>query len=159
MKPKNGGRDLDGILRGVEEGAIKGLVVLAVGHKFPEDIRGRIAAALKKVQYGLLIDCMRTEMSDCADLVLAKLAYAETHGTYTNSAGRIQRLMPTIPQKGEAKPGWEILRDLLIKMGPAVKYPSAFAVTKEIFDKVYKGLEPKDLGPQGVLPSAGGAAS
>jgi predicted molibdopterin-dependent oxidoreductase YjgC len=159
MAPKAGGRDLDGILKGVEEGAIKALVVLAVGHKVPDNMRKRIANALKKVEFGVLIDCMKTEMSAQANLVLAQLAYAETHGTFTNYAGRIQRLMPGVPQKGEAKPGWELLRDLLVKLGSTTKYPNSWAITKEILDApAYKGLELKDIGPQGAQATAGGVS-
>jgi len=157
MGPGEGGRDLEGILKGVEDGKIKALVVLAVGHKAPDELRKRLAAALGKVEFGVLIDCMRTEMSDLASLVLANLAHVEIQGTYTNYAGRIQRLLPTVPQKGEAKPGWEIIRDLMAKLGSAVKYSSAWAVTKEVLGApAYKGLEVSDIGSQGAQVAGGG---
>lgn len=153
MAPLQGGKDLDGILKGVNDGSIKGLVVLAVGNKMPADIRKKIASALANAEFGLLIDCMKSELSASADLVLASLAYAETAGTYTNYAGRVQRLMPTpVPQRGEARQGWELLRDVIVKLGVPVRYSTAWAVTEELLGAVpvYKGIALNDIGSQGA---------
>lgn len=153
IAPGEGGRDIEGILAGVDSGDIKALVVIGVGHKMPEDIRKRIAAAFKKVEAGVLIDCMNTELSHNAKWTIAATAYAETHGTYTNYSGRIQRIQPTMPLGGEAKPGWEILRNIIAAMGAKVNYPSAWAVTREILEKspAYKGIALNDIGPQGAV--------
>ena len=153
MVPAEGGKDLDAILAGVDSGEIKALVVLSVGHKMPEDIRNRIADALKKVEVGVLVDCVTSDLSHNADWTLASVAYAETHGTYTNYAGRVQRLGPTMPLGGEARPGWELLRDLMSAMGEKVEYPSAWAVTREILENTpaYEGITMKDIGPRGAV--------
>jgi predicted molibdopterin-dependent oxidoreductase YjgC len=154
IAPGEGGRNIEAILAGVNSGDIKALVVLSVGHKMPEDIRSKLAAALGKVKVGILIDCMKTELVRNAQTTIAAVAYAETHGTYTNYAGRLQRIQPTMPLGGEARPGWEILRELLKAMKAEVNYPSAWAVTREMLDKTpaYSGLGIKEIGPQGALP-------
>jgi len=157
MAPGEEGRDLDGILDDADSGDIKALVVLSVGYKMPEDVRSRIARALEKVEVGVLIDCMDTELAHKADWTLASVAYAETHGTYTNYAGRVQRLQPTMPLGGEARPGWELLRDLLNGMGAVVDYPSAWAVTREMLENcpAYEGLTLQNIGPQGAIKTVG----
>jgi len=156
IAPEEGGRDLEGILAGVNSGDIKALVVLSVGHKMPAETRGKIAAALGKVKVGILIDCMKTELVQNAQWTIAAVAYAETHGTYTNYAGRLQRLQPTMPLGGEARPGWEILRDLMKAMKFDANYTSAWAVTREMLAKTaaYAGLDIKDIGPQGAASGA-----
>ncbi len=154
MIPPEEGRDLEGIISAVNSGDIKALVVISVGHKAPEDLRSQLAGALAKAEVGVLIDCMSTDMTKSADWALASVAYAETHGTFTNYAGRIQRIKPTMPLGGETRPGWELLRDILENLGAKADYPSAWSVTREILEKTpaYAGITLQDIGPQGAAP-------
>jgi len=154
MSSPEGARDLEGIISGVDSGDIKALVVIGVGHKVPEDLRSRLAGALEKAEVGILVDCMSTQMTKSANWALASVAYAETDGTFTNYAGRIQRIRPTMPLGGETRPGWEILRDMIENLGGGADYPSAWAVTREILENTpaYAGITLQDIGPGGAVP-------
>ncbi len=45
-----------------------------------------------------------------ADLVLPGATYAEKHGTYVNTEGRVQRSEKAVFAPGEAREDWSILR-------------------------------------------------
>src|SRR6185503_10971260 len=45
-----------------------------------------------------------------ADLVLPGATYAEKHGTYVNTEGRVQRAERAVFPPGEAREDWSILR-------------------------------------------------
>jgi NADH-quinone oxidoreductase subunit G len=51
-------------------------------------------------------------MRDFADVLLPLASFAETSGTYVNAEGRWQGFNGAITPKGEARPGWKILRVL-----------------------------------------------
>ncbi len=51
-------------------------------------------------------------MKAYADVLLPVSAYTETSGTYVNIEGRWQSFTGTVPPKGEARPGWKVLRVL-----------------------------------------------
>ena len=70
-----------------------------------------------------------------ADVVLPGAAYAEKHGTYVNTEGRVQRSERAVFPPGEAREDWTILRALseLARQAPAVRQlrPAARAMVAE----------------------------
>jgi len=51
-------------------------------------------------------------MKAYADVLLPVSAFTETSGTYVNIEGLWQSFVGTVPPKGEARPGWKVLRVL-----------------------------------------------
>jgi NADH-quinone oxidoreductase subunit G len=47
-----------------------------------------------------------------ADALLPLAAFTETSGTYVNTEGRVQSVQGACPPRGEARPGWKVLRVL-----------------------------------------------
>src|SRR5690349_24449724 len=59
-----------------------------------------------------------------ADLVLPGAAYAEKHGTYVNTEGRVQRSEKAAFAPGEAREDWAILRAVSELAGKALHFDS-----------------------------------
>jgi NADH-quinone oxidoreductase chain G len=74
---------------------------------------------LKKVEENLsslplliVQDIMLTGTAKFAHVVLPAASWAEREGTFVNAAGKSQKTIKCLPEKGEARPDWMILRDL-----------------------------------------------
>ena len=73
--------------------------------------------ALERIPYLVVIDAEQHEAAQYANVILPIAAYTETDGTFTNHAGRVQRLREAVAPPGEAQPGWRVLGDLAAAAG------------------------------------------
>ncbi|MDH3518577.1 MAG: NADH-quinone oxidoreductase subunit NuoG, partial [Acidimicrobiia bacterium] len=130
--PAGTGRDCAGILSGLKDGTIKGLVL--VGADPVADVPdGDLAErALDAAQFTVAIDMFLTESSSRADVVLPALGFTEKEGTVTNLEGRVQKVNKVVPGAGQSRPDWSILDDLAARMGRPIDLASAESIAKEI---------------------------
>jgi predicted molibdopterin-dependent oxidoreductase YjgC len=181
VKPTDGGFEIAGILRGVQDGSIKALYVL------DDDITvdPGFAAALPNLDLLIVHSSVRNKTTELADIVLSCSTYAEKHGTFTNFMGRVQRIRPAVatqeqdrardgfsmsrwdkfasqndrwgrPVKKDARPSWRILTAIGNAMGAKMKFVASEDVFKEIAEKIpaFKGMNYPKLGSQGVAPAS-----
>jgi predicted molibdopterin-dependent oxidoreductase YjgC len=113
-------------------------------------------AALERVPCLIVLDPDLRETAQYADVVLPLATYAETDGTFTNHAGRVQRFLAAVRPPGEARPGWQVLSDVLAAFGagdPPASAADVFAAL--VADRpAYHGLAWDALGDEGA-PAAG----
>ncbi|MCW5891569.1 MAG: (2Fe-2S)-binding protein [bacterium] len=69
--------------------------------------------ALETLPYLAVLDSGHVAELQYASAVLPIGTYAESDGTFTNHAGRVQRFQRAVAAPGEARPGWQALADLL----------------------------------------------
>src|SRR5580693_2170935 len=101
--PKDGGRDLAGIVDGAQKGEIDFIYLLGAD-EFDVAHLGR-AFIVYQGSHG-------DAGAHHADVVLPGSAYTEKEGTYVNFEGRVQRGRRATFPPGEAKEDWAILRAL-----------------------------------------------
>lgn len=178
VKPADGGLDLSGILKGIEDGSIKALYVLE--DDIAED--PRIAAVLPNLQLLIVHSPVQNRTTSVADIVLSCSTYAEKHGTLSNFEGRVQRIMPAVatleqdrardgfsmsrwdkfgsqndrwgrPLKKDARPTWRILTAVGSAMGAKMKFATSEDVFKEITERIpaFRGMSYSKLGSRGCL--------
>jgi NADH-quinone oxidoreductase subunit G len=89
-------------------------------------------AALGQAEMVVQLSAYRTGM-DYADVLLPVAPFTETAGTYVNCDGRAQSFNASVRAKGEARPGWKVLRVLgnLLDL-PGFDYDSSEAVREEV---------------------------
>ena len=111
----NGGLSAADILTAAEKGEVKTLIVFAADltAAFAQE---KLDTALENVQV-IVCDTDYNGVAAYADLILPIGAAPETDGTFTNSAGRVQRVRQAFPPPEQAKPGWEALSLLGAKLG------------------------------------------
>jgi NADH-quinone oxidoreductase subunit G len=101
--PQEDGRDIAGILNGIEHDTIKLLYLLGV-----DEIDTRYFGNAFVIYQGHHGDAGAAR----ADIILPSAAYTEQDATYVNLEGRPQRAMQATFPLGEAKEDWRILRAL-----------------------------------------------
>jgi NADH-quinone oxidoreductase subunit G len=106
------GSNLPKIAEGVRAGKIRTLIV------FGEDATkcGILADALAKLDLLVVSDILPNATTRAADYLLPGCAHAEKRGTFTNGKGRVQKFMKAIEPRGDARPEWEFLHELVFNV-------------------------------------------
>jgi NADH-quinone oxidoreductase subunit G len=111
--PQKGGKDIAGILRGIEKQDIKLVYLLGV-----DEIDTRYFGNAFVIYQGHHGDMGAAR----ADVILPGAAYTEKDATYVNLEGRAQRALQATFPPGEAREDWRILRALSEVVGHPLPY-------------------------------------
>ncbi len=68
--------------------------------------------ALKSADFVVALSAFRGKAEEWATVILPVAPFTETAGTFINMEGRIQEFGSAVMPKGEARPGWKVLRVL-----------------------------------------------
>jgi predicted molibdopterin-dependent oxidoreductase YjgC len=136
------GRDTRRIMEGLDNGDIRGLVIVGADpiRDMPD---ARIALeALGAAEYVVAIDLFLNDSNRFADVILPAAGFAEKEGTVTNVEGRVQKVNRLRPAPGSAREDWSILEDLSAEMGSSLGLSSAETISKEIAESLdlYAGV-------------------
>ena len=130
--PAEPGLDTRGILEGCVSGKIKTLYVLGSDPitAFPDTDLAR--AALEKVPYLIVQDMFLTETAKLASVFLPACSFIEKDGSFTNIEGRVQRFKKAVEPRGQSKADWQIVSELMSRLGKPVPYFSPRDIRREI---------------------------
>ena len=130
--PESTGRSAKGILEGLEDGSIAGLVLFGCDpvRDFPDP--GLAMRGLEGAEFVVSFDIFLSDSSHHADVVLPVESFAEVEGTATNLEGRVQKVNRKVAGPGRSRPAWAVLDDLSRRMGGDLGAHSAEALSKEI---------------------------
>ena len=148
------GSGLPAIRRGIKNNSIRFLI--ALGEDVTEEA-GIEAEDLEGLDYILAMSHSENATTKAADVVLPSVTFAEKYGTMINVAGRIQRLNKAIEPQGEARPDWDILRQLTEQLGcdcpRVIACPSPMIILEEMAQEFepMKGLTWGNIGNGGVV--------
>ncbi len=151
---------LDAVLGAAARGELGGLVVyrcdLTRWRPAPA-----VAAALERVAWLVVLDTHLRETAEFADVVLPVATHAESDGTFTNHAGRVQRFARAVHPPGEARAGWDVLGDLVVRLGGTAPRQSAAEVFAALAAECppLHGVTWERLDPHGVLAGTAPAAA
>jgi NADH-quinone oxidoreductase subunit G len=129
--PDGAGLDADGILAGLEEGTVAGLILLGADPAADHPSGSAARSAVAKADFVVSLDLFVTESNRGADVILPVDAFAEVEGTVTNLEGRVQKVNRLVPGVGKSRPAVEVIEDLASRLGGSVG-ASAAAVADEI---------------------------
>jgi len=103
------GANLPKIAESIRSGQVRTLIV------FGEDVtkHGVGTDLLGKLECLLVSDILPNETTRLAHYLLPGCPHAEKRGTFTNTKGRVQKFMRAIEPRGDARPEWEFLHDLV----------------------------------------------
>jgi len=125
----------EAIFKQIERGKVKGLYLFGqdlVALLGPE----RTGALFSDLELLIFQGSNLNAMSHKAHYLLPSATYAEKEGTFTNEAGRVQRIHKALNRLGKSREDWKILQDLAEKMG--IRY--AYQVAEEIFDGLVRSV-------------------
>jgi NADH-quinone oxidoreductase subunit G len=114
------GVDLDGQADALLAAAAGGTLGALVLHRVDATAwyGERVRAALERVPFLVVLDSDQREVAQFANVILPLATHAECEGTFTNHAGRVQHFAVAVTPPGEARPGWQVLADLLGLVAP-----------------------------------------
>src|SRR2546423_792448 len=112
IAPSELGANLPKIAEGIRNGSIKNLIV------FGEDVtkHGIAPDLLAKLELLIVSDILPNKTTGAAHYLLPGCAHAEKRGTMTNIKGRVQKFMKALEPKGDSRPEWEFLHELVFNV-------------------------------------------
>jgi len=135
--------------KAIDEGKLRGMIILGENPVVGDPNAAHVAEALKKLDFLAVIDIFPTETSELAHVVLPAASFAEKRGTKTATDRRVQWLERAVEPVGEAMADWKIICRLASRMGfeKQFTYPHEEAIFYEIraMTPSYAGLSPERL--------------
>jgi formate dehydrogenase alpha subunit len=129
-----------------EKGNLKALYIMGENPLRSLPQQERVQNALKKLDFLVVQDVVKTKTAGIADVVLPGACFSEKDGSYTNLEGRIQTGTAVVSPPGDARPDWEILALLAARMGSSDSHSGLDEIRGEISRRVpmYRDLGVKD---------------
>jgi formate dehydrogenase major subunit len=152
---------------GVEPPTDPGLTEVELIHEFGDTVHGafvfgenpavtepnatRVAEALERLEFLLVLDLFETETAQYADVVLPGSSWAEKGGTVTNTDRRVMRMRPNAQPPGDARADLEVIQTVarrLTDRPDAFTYAGPEAVFEELTDlnPLYDGMSYEGIG-------------
>lgn len=149
--PEKMGSNLPKIADGIRNGSIKTLIV------FGEDItkHGIGADLLGKLENLIVSDILPNATVAAAHYLLPGCAHVEKRGSFVNVKGRVQRFMQALQPKGDARPEWEFLHELVFNVTGQNGFVSIEGLFNQMANEVpaFHGVTWAGLGDTGVTVS------
>lgn len=130
IAPLAGGKDLFGIIEGIEKGEIRSLYVVGSDLLQLPNSTG-VAAALNKLEQLVVLDLFPTRTAQLADVLLPAAAASEKSGSFTSIDNRTQFFNVAANPPGEARPDLVILSELYAALTGSVA-PTLTSLQSEI---------------------------
>jgi len=105
------------MFQAVREGRIKALWVMATNPAVSLPEAALVREGLDKCDFVAVSDCVATDSTAFADLLLPALTWGEKDGTVTNSERRISRQRPFLEPAGESRADWRMVCELGKRLG------------------------------------------
>jgi predicted molibdopterin-dependent oxidoreductase YjgC len=106
--------------------------------------RSRVANLLGKIPFIVVQDAFLTDTAQLAHVVLPVATHAEQEGTFISSTGQLGLLQQAVSANG-VRPDWQIISQLGVKLGFAMKYSNPKSIFRELAQKMplWAGAAPK----------------
>ena len=125
------GKNAAQIFDAAASGAVKMLYIMGTdpAKQFADPALAR--RALESASFVVTQDLFLSDTAQFADVVLPASSFAEKDGTFVNIEGREQKIKQAIAPRGDSRPDWRILADLMARLGTPVPYFSARDIYRE----------------------------
>ena len=124
-------------------------VLLVFGKPFEDE---NLLSQASNIPLVINIAAWQSGWSETADVTLPGRLHSEKDATYTNKAGRVQRVNTAIRAFHKTRPDWMILCGLMELLDVDNKADSAEAVFQELseIEKAFQGLQWESIGSDGI---------
>ncbi|KPU43579.1 formate dehydrogenase H [Oxobacter pfennigii] len=130
--PSKAGLTLSEIIHGGEDGTIKFLYIMGENPMMTDPDLKNVKKDLEAVEFMVVQDIFLTETAALAHVVLPAGSFAEKDGTFTNTERRVQRVRKAIEPVGDSKADWEIIMEIMNRLGYEKKYTHPSEIMEEI---------------------------
>ncbi|NVN89930.1 MAG: formate dehydrogenase subunit alpha [Desulfuromonadales bacterium] len=130
--PNRPGLTITEIIDKAGKGEITFLYVMGENPMISDPDLNHVEEALKNTGFLIVQDIFLTETAQLADVVLPAASFAEKDGTFTNTERRVQRVRKAVSAPGKAKADWQILMEVMNRLGRPKTYQSVASILDEI---------------------------
>jgi len=140
--PPGPGMDCISVIEAADRGEMAALYVVGENpaRDFPDS--PKTCRALSRLPFLVVQDLFLTETARLAHVVLPSASFAEKDGTFTNLERRVLRVRRAIEPVGQSRPDWQILLELMGRLGDGSFPGTPAEVLSEINGLVplYRGI-------------------
>jgi formate dehydrogenase alpha subunit len=104
------------ILSHAHEGGVRALFIMGENPMMSEPNLNVTREHMKELEFLVSQDIFINESGAFADVFLPATPFAEKEGTFSNTDRRVQRVRAAQPPRGQARPDWEIICDLALRI-------------------------------------------
>ncbi|MBT4085462.1 MAG: formate dehydrogenase subunit alpha [Alphaproteobacteria bacterium] len=119
-------------MNAIHAGDVKGMYIMGENPAMSDPDLNHARGALAKLEHLVVQDIFLTETAFHADVVLPATAWSEKSGTVTNTNREVQMGRPAGLPPGEARPDWQITRDIANRMDGGWNYESPADIFAEM---------------------------
>jgi len=104
------------ILSHAHEGGVRSLYIMGENPMMSEPNLNVTREHMQQLEFLVSQDIFINESGAFADVFLPATPFAEKDGTFSNTDRRVQRVRAAHPPRGQARPDWEIICDLALRI-------------------------------------------
>lgn len=113
------------ILSNAHEGGIRALYIMGENPMMSEPNLNETRAHMQQLEFLVSQDIFINESGAFADVFLPATPFAEKDGTFSNTDRRVQRVRAAQPPRGMARPDWQVICDLALRLESKLGVDSA----------------------------------
>ncbi|MDL2258008.1 formate dehydrogenase subunit alpha [Eubacteriales bacterium OttesenSCG-928-K08] len=130
--PTAAGLTVNEVMDAIIDDKIRCLYIMGENPMISDPDLNHVEHALNKCEFLVVQDIFLTETAMLADVVLPACTFAEKDGTFTATDRRVQRIRAAIPMVGDSRADWDILKDVMARLG----YENSFNSPEEIMAEI-----------------------
>jgi formate dehydrogenase alpha subunit len=153
LPPVTRGKTIPEMFEAARAGSLRALWIQGEDVAQSDPDQTRVVEALSKLELLVVQEIFPSETVAFAHLVLPAAGWLEQDGTFTNAERRIQRVRAAAAPPGEARPDWEVIRDVACALGCDWRQETPAAVMDEIAraaPHLFGGVSYARLGSDGL---------
>ncbi len=132
--PPKPGLTVGEMLKAAHDDKIKAMWIVGENVAMSDPDSQHVVESLKHLDFLVVSELFLTETAQLADVVLPAASFAEKDGTFTNTERRVQRVRKAVEPPGEARPDWQVIRSLAMRLGAKAGWE--YASPGQIMDEI-----------------------
>ncbi len=113
------------IMAAVGPGGVRSLYIMGENPMMSEPDLNHTRHKMEQLEFLVAQDMFINESGSFADVFLPAASFAEKDGTFTNTDRRVQRVRQALTPIGQARPDWQILCDLAMRIEQRLGRPAS----------------------------------
>jgi len=128
------------ILANAGPGGVRALYIMGENPMMTEPNLNLTRHHMEQLEFLVAQDMFINESAAFADVFLPAASWAEKEGTFTNTDRRVQRVRRALQPRGQARPDWEIICDLAMRIETRLGRPNTARWNYEEPEEVFREM-------------------
>ncbi|MEX2208357.1 MAG: formate dehydrogenase subunit alpha [Myxococcota bacterium] len=153
LPPATRGKTIPELLDAAARGELRALWIQGEDIAQSDPNQSHVETALARLDFLVIQELFPSETRAFAHLVLPAASVFEQDGSFTNAERRIQRVRAAATPPGDARPDWQVIRDVANALGCAWTYRTPAQIMDEIAraaPRLFGGVSFARLEPDGL---------